>query len=418
MDSRERVKITLNHQIPDRVPIDFGSTRTSGITAIAYSSLVKKIKPERQAYGLPRIYDMVQQLAYPQKDILELFNAYFIDAGQAFFESEDFWREFVLNDGSKCLIPSWFNVLRDKNGDVIIQNDDGIILGKMPSSSFYVDQTYWVYGSVEKIPEKIDPADFDKDVWAYTTPPPGSIDLFDKKQAELFKNSIKRLYEQTKYAIVLRFGGNLVESGFSIRGMENYLCDLYLDPSGVERFLEVLMEDYVRKLNRILELVGDKISVIMFADDMGSELGPFFPAEIYRKYFKEKHRQMWDIVHSKSDCKVFLHSCGSVSELIPDLIDAGLDILNPVQISAKNMDPEILKKNYGKDLIFWGGCCDTREILPKATPGKIIDHVKENMRILGKDGGLVFNQIHNIQPGVPPSNILALFEAAKLFGRY
>ncbi|MDD3521237.1 MAG: uroporphyrinogen decarboxylase family protein [Actinomycetota bacterium] len=418
MDSRERVKITLNHKIPDRAPIDFGSTRTSGITTIAYNRLIKEINSNKEPNALPRMYDMVQQLAYPQSEILKLFNVDFIDAGQAFYESEDFWKEFVLNNGSKCLIPSWFNVLKDKNGNVIIQNDDGIILGKMPKSSLYVDQIYWVYGNSEKIPEKIDPSDFDKDVWAYTTPPPGSIDLFDKKQAELFKNSINKLYENTDYAIVLRFGGNLVESGFSIRGMENYLCDLYLDQSGVNRFLDTLMDDYVKKLNRVLELVADKISVIMFADDMGSELGPFFPQEIYRKYFKKRHSQMWSIVHEKSDCKVFLHTCGSVSELLPDLIDAGLDILNPVQISAKNMDPEILKKNYGKDLIFWGGCCDTREILPKASPEKIKEHVRQNMKILGKDGGLVFNQIHNIQPEVPPSNILALFEAAHLYGKY
>lgn len=415
MDSKERVRITLNHQIPDRIPIDFGSTRTSGITTIAYSRLIKKINPKSR---LPRMYDMVQQLAYPEKEVLKLFNVDFIDAGQAFFESEDFWREFELNDGTRCRIPAWFNVLKDKNGDVIIQNDDGITLGKMPKSSFYVDQTYWVYGNIEKIPEKIDTADFDKDVWAYTTPPPGSIDLFDKRQAELFKNSISRLYEETRYAIVLRFGGNLVESGFSIRGMENYLCDLYLDQSGVNRFLDVLMEDYIKKLNRILELVGDKISVIMFADDMGSELGSLFPVEIYRKYFKKRHSQMWGIVHEKSDCKVFLHTCGSISELLPDLIDAGLDILNPVQISAKNMDPEVLKKNYGKDLIFWGGCCDTRMILPKSSPEKIKEHVRENVKILGKDGGLVFNQIHNIQPEVPPTNILALFEAANLYGKY
>ena len=139
----------------------------------------------------------------------------------------------------------------------------------------------WQYG---KNPTKIDLKDFEKDVWAYTSPPPNNLNLFDSKQASLFK-TVNNLYKNTKYAIVLRFGGNLVESGFTTRGMENYLCDLYLDESGVNRFLDILMEDYLRKLDRILELVGDKISVIMFADDMGSESQPFFPAEIYKNIF-------------------------------------------------------------------------------------------------------------------------------------
>jgi uroporphyrinogen decarboxylase len=415
MNSRERVNITLNHEIPDRLPIDFGSTRTTGITTIAYSKLINKLNIKA---GLPRMYDMVQQLAYPQKEVLKRFDVDFIDAGQAFYESEVYWREFILNDGTHCLIPAWLNVFRDKNGDVVVQDDDGTILGKMPSSSYYVDQCYWVYGNMGKIPTKIDLKDFEKDVWAYTSPPPNNLNLFDLKQAFLFKNSIDNLYKNTKYAIVLRFGGNLVESGFTTRGMENYLCDLYLDESGVNRFLDILMEDYLRKLDRILELVGDKISVIMFADDMGSESQPFFPAEIYKKYFFKRHKKMWDMAHEKSKCKVFLHSCGSIKELIPYLIDAGLDILNPIQISAKDMEPESLKREYGKHLIFWGGCCDTRKILPKANSETLLEHVKNNIRILGKDGGLVFNQVHNIQPEVPPSSIIALFEAASMYGRY
>ncbi|MCL5771727.1 MAG: methyltransferase [Actinobacteria bacterium] len=415
MNSRERVNIVLNHEIPDRIPIDFGSTRTTGITTIAYNKLVGKMNLK---IGLSKMYDMVQQLSYPQKEILDMFNIDFIDTGQAFFSSDKYWKEFTLNDGTNCLIPNWINVYRNKKGDTVIEDDEGTILGIMPKTSFYVDQCYWVYGNLEKIPESIRLRDFEKDVWSYTTPPPGNINLFDEKQAILFKSNIEKLYDETDYAIVLRFGGNLIESGFSIRGMENYLCDLYLDEAGVNRFLDVLMEDYISKLNKIIELVGDKISVIMFADDMGSESGPFFPKEIYRKYFKKRHKKMWDLVHSKSKCKVFLHSCGSISELIPELIDAGLDILNPIQISAKNMNPKELKKEFGKHLIFWGGCCDTRNMLPNGTPEKIFDHVKLNIKTLGQNGGLVFNQVHNIQPDVPSENIMALFKAASIYGKY
>ncbi len=411
MKSRERVKKVLDHEIPDRLPIDFGSTRTSGITGIAYNNLIKKLGLSTPP---PRMYDIVQQLVYPQKDILDLFEADCIDAGQAFYDSDFFWKDFLLKDGSVCKVLKRINVR--KNGSTLeIVDEHERVLGIMPSNSFYLDQLFYVYGHLKKFPEKMSLEDYKKDLWAYTTPPPNDIDIFCEKNAQEFKKIIRELYEKTDYAIVLRFGGNLVESGFSIRGMENYLCDLYLDEKGVNRFLDILMEDYIKKLERILKLIGPYVSVIMFADDMGSESGPFFPKEIYRKYFKSRHKKMWDLVHEKSDCNVFLHSCGSIYELIPDFIEAGLDILNPVQITAKEMDPKRLKKQFGKNIIFWGGCCDTRKVLATGSEKTISEHVKNNIEILGKDGGLVFNQIHNIQPDIPPENILALFKSAKRY---
>lgn len=415
MNSKERVMKVLNHEIPDRIPVDFGSSRVTGISAIAYNNLRKKLGIES---GLTKISDFVMQLAYPEDKILELFNVDIIDAGQAFLEYENPWNEFLLRNGSICLVPGRINFRVESDGTVNVVYKDNTVLGRMPSKSLYVNQSYWVYGNLEKIPEDIDIEDFKKELWDYTSPVPGNFNIFDNNQAEIFKNCIKKIYETTDYAIMLRFGGNLIESGFCIRGMENYLCDLYIDEEGVNRFLDVLMEGYLKSINRILELAGDYINILMFADDMGSENAPFFSPQIYKKYFKKRHKQMWELIHSKSKCKVFLHSCGSIYELIPDLIEAGLDILNPVQTSAKNMEPERLKEKFGEDLVFWGGCCDTRRILTKGSPQDVKNDVKNSVKILGKNGGLIFNQIHNILADVPPENIIALFEAADLYGQY
>lgn len=415
MNSRERVLKVLNHEIPDRIPIDLGSTRTSGISAIAYNKLTSELGLSNI---LPKMYDVVQQLVYPDPEIRKIFDVDIIDAGQAFIGNEVNWKEFKLRDNSKCLVPGRINFSKENDGAINVVYGDGTVLGRMPPKSLYIDQTYWVYGDLEKIPDVLSEDDFAKELWTYTTPSPGNINIFDDKQAKLFSGRIEKIYKETDYAIMLRFGGNLVESGFSLRGMENYLCDLYVDEKGVNKFLDVLMEGYIKNINRILELAGHYINILMFADDMGSENAAFFSPEIYKKYFKKRHKKMWDLIHSKSKCKIFLHSCGSIYELIPDMLDAGLDILNPVQTSARNMEPQRLKNEFGKDLIFWGGCCDTREVLVKGSPEDVKADVKKRVKILGKNGGLIFNQVHNILADVPPENIIALFEAARLYGQY
>jgi len=415
MNSRERVRKVLNREIPDRMPIDLGSTRTTGISAIAYNRLKEKTGFKKD---YARMYDFVQQLAYPGKEIRDLFKIDIIDAGQAFLRSPDAWKKFRLNDGSECLIPKTINLEEDSNGDVYIKNSDDVILGIKPSSSLYADQSFWVYGNNKKIPENIYEKDLELDLWAETSPPPGKLDIFNDEDFKVFTDSIRELYEKTDYSICLRIGGNQVESGFSLRGMENYLCDIYLDKKGVHRLLDKLMEGYMRNLKRIVESVGQYVDILMFADDMGGQEGPLISPEIYRELFKPRHKKMWDYVHDNSNCKVFFHCCGSIAELLPDLIDAGIDILNPVQTTAKNMDPEYLKREFGKYIIFHGGCCNTSEVLARGSLKEVEEDVRKRIGILGKGGGLIFNQIHNILADVPPENIIKMLESAHKYGLY
>ncbi|OQX64601.1 MAG: hypothetical protein B5M51_03205 [Anaerolinea sp. 4484_236] len=227
---------------------------------------------------------------------------------------------------------------------------------------------------------------------------------------ELRNNTIK-LRENTDRAIMIVVGGNLFEWGTFLRRMDNFLMDLLLEPNKVERFLDALMERHLTMLENVCDAVGDIVDIICFGDDLGMDTGPFMKPETYQKLFKPRHTILCNYVHKHSNMHTFLHSCGSVYRLIPDLIEAGFEVLNPVQTNSRDMEPARLKKEFGKDIAFWGGGADTRSILNKATPKKVKDHVRQNIETLAPGGGFVFNTVHNIMPDVPPENIVAMFEA-------
>jgi uroporphyrinogen decarboxylase len=414
MKSRERVKMSINHKQVDRVPIDLGSMRSTGIATIAYNNLRKKLGI---AEGLAKMYDFIQQLAYPEKEIRDLFHVDVIDAGQAFLNNDSEWRKWTLNDGSKCLIPKYLNVEIDKEGTVLLKNNDNFILGKKPKSSLYVDQSYWVYKDLPKIPNTFNDKDLVKQLWAIPSPP-WYLNIFNDNDYKLFINNIKKLHDETDYAIMLSVGCNLFETGNFLRGMENFLSDIYLDKNGTKRLIDKLVEGNMKFLDRILRGVGEYVDLLQFGDDLGLQNGPFMSPDVFKEIFIPRYKKMWDFVHNNTDCKIFLHSCGSVFELLPHLIDAGVDVLNPVQTTTVNMEPEKLKKEFGKYITFWGGGCNTRDVLPNKTPTEVKEDVKRRIEIFSKGGGFVFNQIHNILADIKPENVIAMLEAAYEYGKY
>ncbi len=415
MNSRERVRLAINHKEADRVPIDLGGMRSTGISTIAYNRLRKKLIINK---GIAKMYDFIQQLAFPEKEIRDVFHIDTIDAAQAFLKNDDDWKQWTLNNGTKCLIPKYLDIEIEKDLTVYLKDKNGFVLGKKPKTSLYVDQVYWVYKNLPKIPETIKDEDLNKEMWSIPDPE-WSLNIFDDEQYEIFIRNIKELYENTDYAILLMVGCNLFEKGTFLRGFENFLCDIYVDRKGVERLHNKLMEKYLKLLDRVIKGVGEYVDILVFGgDDLGSNRAGWMSPDIFKDLFKPKYKKMWDFVHDNSDCKVFLHSCGSIYEYIPHLIDVGVDILNPVQTSARNMEPEKLKKEFGKDLTFWGGGCDTGDILPNKTPKEIKEHVKKRIDIFSKNGGFVFNQVHNILADVPPENVIAMLEAAYEFGFY
>jgi uroporphyrinogen decarboxylase len=186
---------------------------------------------------------------------------------------------------------------------------------------------------------------------------------------------------------------------------------LAAEPDRIGHFLDRLVEIHLAKLESYLSAVGEFIDIIVFGDDLGMQTGPQMSPQMYRRIFKPRHQLLWRRAKELADVKVMLHCCGGVRELLPDLIDAGLDAINPVQTNCRGMDPAELKAEFGESLTFWGGGCDTRDVLPKGTPAQVTEHVRKQVDILSPGGGFVFQQVHNILADVPPENVVAMFEA-------
>jgi uroporphyrinogen decarboxylase len=413
VNSRERVKKVLSFGIPDRIPIDLGGTPATSISPLAYYNLRKKLNIDKGMFYIP---NFVFQSVYPEKEILDLFNIDIIDAGRAFIESVE-WKIWKLNEGIECLIPAYINIEDNSNGDTFVKNNDGFIVAKKRKDSSYFDECSLPYKKMVSIPTEFSEVDLKKTYW-HIPIIPWHLNIFDDNQFKIFVKNIKDQYERSDKAISLLVGLGLMEEGKSLRGAENFYCDIYQDKKGTGRLLDALLDNNLKKLDRILKGVGNYIDIIRFADDFGFQDGPIISIEKYREIFKPRHKKMWDLIHKHSNCSVSLHSCGSVFQFIPDFIDAGMNILNPIQISAKDMQPEKLKKEFGKDLIFWGGCGDTQVVLPRGNAKDVEKNTKKNMEALGKDGGLIFAAINNIQSDIPPENIIALFETANKYSGY
>ncbi|MEK6572633.1 MAG: uroporphyrinogen decarboxylase family protein, partial [Bacteroidota bacterium] len=228
----------------------------------------------------------------------------------------------------------------------------------------------------------------------------------------------KFLYKNTDYAIMGGFGGNILECGQEVRGWGNFMMDLVGNRSFAEDLMDELVEMHLTNLKGFLQAVGDYIQIIQVGDDMGTQEASQISLEMYRELVKPRHRRIYQYVKEHSRLYVFLHSCGSIYDLIPDLIEIGVDILNPIQTSAGGMDPARLKREFGSKVTFWGGGCDTQYMLPRATPEEIDKHVRERIGIFAPGGGFVFTQVHNIQADIPPENILAMFNAVKSYRNY
>ena len=414
MTGRERIRCVIEHKEADRVPIDIGAMRSTGIATIAYNRLVKTLGIDD---GPSRMYDFQQQLAYPSKNIRDRFHVDAIDAGQGFLEDASEWREWILNDGSTCVVPKYLHLEIDDDSNVFLKNEHGIVLGQKPASSLYTDQAYWHYGDLSKLPEAIDDTDLSMHMWAIPCPP-FHLNIYDDEQNTLFIEKIKMLHDTTDYAVMLSIGHSLFEVGSFLRKIDNFLVDIYTDRKGANRLLDKLVEKYMAILEKILHDVKDYVDIIQFGDDLGIQRGLWMDPDIIKEVFIPRYKKMWDFVHDHSDCKIFFHSCGSVYDVIPLLIDAGLDILNPVQTNTTKMEPERLKKEFGKEITFWGGGCDTRSVLPQGTPEDVKEDVKRRIEIFAKDGGFVFNQIHNVLADVPPQNMIAMYDAAYEYGGY
>lgn len=404
MTSRERILAALEHRQPDRVPVDFGGHRSSGIAALVYPKL-------RAALGLPpripRVYDPIQQLAILDEDVLDRFGVDTIELGRGFAQEDRHWADWVLPDGTPCQMPVWALPERGE-GEWLLRSASGRVLARMPDGAIYFEQCYWPFlegDDLDRLPEALA-----ENMWCAIGSPPGPL-AAGPEGAACLRAGAQGLRARTHRAIIGLFGGNLLEIGQFLYRNDEFFLLLAGDPGRAHEFLDRLVEIHLANLERYLGAVGDGIDVIVFGDDLGAQNGPQISPAMYREFFKPRHARMWRRAKELAEVKVMLHCCGGIRSLIPDLIEAGLDAINPVQITCAGMSAAELKREFAGQLTWWGGGCDTRHVLPSGTPEEVRRHVREQVAVLSPGGGFVFQQVHNVLAGVPPENIVAMFDA-------
>jgi uroporphyrinogen decarboxylase len=390
VNSRQRVLAAIAHQEADRVPVDLGGMRSTGIMAMAYADLKQHLG---MALDDIRVFDAGQQLALIEEPLLQRYGADVLPLDLGTLSG---WKPYRLPDGRPAQIRADFQMEPDGQGGWF-QVADGRRVGHMPASSYYFDS----------IDHPLAGASTASEVDAYRLPEWPDDDL-RRLEAEA-----KRLFEQTDYAVMGGFGGAFLEAGQNLRGWGQFLIDIAADRPLAEALLHKVLANNLANVRRYLDAVGRYIQLIQVGGDLGTQAGPQVRPEWYYELLQPLEKSFWGEIHRLGDVKVFLHSCGGIHDLIPGIIDAGCDVLNPVQTSATGMDPERLKREFGDRLTFWGGGCDTQTVLPVGTPEQVYEHASERMRIFKPGGGFVFCQIHNVQAGTPPQNIEAMYQAVR-----
>lgn len=373
MTSRERMLTALRHQEADRVPIDLGGG-TTGIEVEAYD----RLKPLLGFQGQTRTF--VRDHVEIDEPILQRFgvDTRYVRVGPP--------RGYRLQlDPDNSYVDIWGTRWRK------------------PVSSLYYDMVEF----------PIKDATMD-DLKRYRWPDP-----HDPGRTDGLRERARRLAEETDYAVVLDVTGfGVFEQGWALRGFENFLADLIAEPEFAEALIQGVADYQIALYDHVLAEVGPYVQVVMVAEDLGTQTAPMVSPKTYRRMIKPAQKRVWQFLKSRTDAQLFLHSCGAVRAFIPDLIEIGVDILNPVQVAATGMDPKELKAEFGKDLTFWGGGCDTQKVLTFGTPDEVEAEVRQRIAELAPGGGFVFNQIHNVQPQVPAENIVRMLDAALEYGRY
>lgn len=407
MNSRQRILAAIDHQEADILPIDFGATPSSGFSAIAYDHLLKEIPIKDKRNW---VYDVVQQVTQPSDEFLDYFSIDTVDLGRTFNQNNEDWYDYRLPNGGIAQQPIWFRPEKQSDGSTLVYKN-GEAIAAMPASAFSYDQILFPFldGYPAHYGANMDAA-MGKVHWSALAHSPWDHASEPDFWATLREKALE-LRARSDRAIVLSAGCNLFEWGTFLRRIDNFLMDLVLDPQNVERLLDALVERHLQSLENICAAVGDVVDVIRLGDDLGMNTGPLMSPQTYRSLFKPRHKTMCTYIKEHSSMRTFLHSCGSISKLIPDLIGAGFEVLNPVQTNARDMQPERLKQEFGSAITFWGGGVDPRFVLNTGSEQEVYDQVRRNIDILAPGGGFVFNTIHNVLPDVPPQNILAMFKA-------
>lgn len=382
LTSRERMLLALDHKQPDRVPIDLGGNQT-GIHKFAYANLIKHLGLNEEI----EIMDLVQQLAKPSEAVLERLrvDTRYVSAGGA----ENFKGGIVRNDrGGR----TWQDF-----------TDEFGVTWSMPEDHPY-------YFDISHSPL----ADFSLDQIKDYPFPKGD----DPSRFAGLRDRALEIKKNTPYAVVSGISGVVYEYCWYLRGLERLFMDMVEQSEVLETIIDRMLQFWLDWFRLFMDEAGDVVDVIMIGDDLAGQNGPLFSPRVYREIVRPRQKKLVQYIRSRTTAKIWYHTCGSVMQYIPDLLDNGIDILNPVQITALDMDPKALKESFGGKLVFWGGGMDSQHILPNGTPEQVRAETMKNINAFKPGGGYVFNNVHNIQADVPPENILAMYDAAYESGVY
>jgi len=401
------VRLALAHEEPDRVPVDLGASRITGISAIAYRNLLRHLGLEEEI----RVYDIKQQLAVVSPAVLgrlggDVVPIHRLGPSTAMsFLALDRWKPGRLTDGSPCLVPEACDEITGEGGELQVVWNGEVFARRAPESLYY-DVCWAPLASAETA------ADIDRFVWP---------DPWTEREEQFVRRLVVELFTGTDKAL---FAGlsNLVGSYFEISlvlfGFENFMMKLATDRDLVEHWLDVKLAHDLAILEKFLAVTGPYLEGIQMNDDFGAQTGLQISPRLYRELFKARQRRWIEFVKARTAAKVFLHCDGAIEEILPDFIEIGIDVLNPLQTSARGMDPQRIKQKYGRDLAFWGGGVETQTTLPFGSVEDVRREVRARVSLLGPGGGYVFAPIHNIQADIPPEKILAIYDTVAEHGKY
>ncbi len=382
MNSRERVLQSLNHREPDRIPFDLGGTGATGIHITAYRNL-------RRYLGLPdieiRTEDIIQQLATVDEDIATRLETDFRNVAP---------RSSAI-----------YNLAFRDEGDYSAYTDEWNIDWRMPKvGGFYYDMYRHPLAEAQSV----------DDAKGYVWP-----DARDPHRFSGLRERARIVHDQGRIVVLGGLCAGVTEMHAWLRGFMNYYADFYLNAPLSEYLMDRVVELKMAYWECALSDAGDYADVVMEADDMAGQERLLISPETYRRFIKPRHTRLFSFIKNKApNVKIFFHTCGAIRPLIGDLIESGIDILNPVQKSAGGMDLAELKREFGKDVVFWGGGVDTQRVYGTGSPGEVRDDVKRSIEALAPGGGFVFGTVHNTQANVPPENIMAMWECLQDFGKY
>ena len=421
LTSRDRVNVALAYQEPDRVPLDLGGSAVTGMHVSVVYGLRQMLRLDSP--GTPvKVVEPYQMLGEIKPDLMEALgiDVVMLSSPTTMFGfKNEGWKPWTTFDGTPVLVPEGFNTEPEPDGDLLMypEGDKSVPpSGRMPAGGWYFD-------SIVRQPS-IDDAklNVEDNLEEFG---PVSDDVLD-----YFHREAERLYTETDKAILANFGGTafgdiaLVPAPWlkhpkGIRDVEEWYVSTVTRRDYVRTIFERQCDIALANLEKLYAAVGDRVAaVLVTGTDFGTQRGPFISVKAYRDLYQPFHIRINEWIHTHTEWKSFIHSCGSVRKLIPSFIGAGFDILNPVQCSAADMDPAELKTEFGDRLTFWGGGVDTQKTLPFGTPDEVRAEVRERLRVFGPGGGFVFNTIHNVQPMSPVENVLAMYETVKEYGTY